>query len=60
MFNLGVAFLKSVSILESELSCIFIHMRHDLHYLINTNQSTQDDTLPATVVSDIPVEDMLS
>ena len=30
-------------------------MKHDLHNLVNTNQSTQDDTLPATVASDISV-----
>ena len=30
-------------------------MKHELHYLVNTNQSTQDDTLPATVASDISV-----
>ena len=35
-------------------------MRYDLHYLVNTNQSTKDDTLPATVASDISVADMLT
>ena len=35
-------------------------MKHDVHYLVNTNQGTQDDTLPATVASDISVADMLS
>ena len=35
-------------------------MKHDHHYFINTNQSTQDDTLTATVASDISVADMLS
>ena len=35
-------------------------MKHDQFYLINTNQSTQDDTLTATVASDISVADMLS
>ena len=34
-------------------------MKHDQHYFINTNQSTQDDTLTATVASDISVADML-
>ena len=34
-------------------------MKHDLHYLVNTNQSTQDDTLPATAASDNSVADML-
>ena len=33
-------------------------MKHDQHYFINTNQSTQDDTLTATVASDISVADM--
>ena len=33
-------------------------MKHDQHYFINTNQSTQDDTLTATVASD--TSDMLS
>ena len=35
-------------------------MKHDLHYLVNTNESTQDDTLPARVASDFSVADMLS
>ena len=35
-------------------------MKHDMHYLVNTNKSTQDDTLPATVASDISIADMLS
>ena len=35
-------------------------MKHDLHYFVNTNQSTQDDALPATVASDISVSDKLS
>ena len=35
-------------------------MKHDQRYVINTNQSTQDETLTATVVSDISVVDMLS
>ena len=35
-------------------------MKNDLQYLVNTNQSTQEDTLPATVASDISVADMLS
>ena len=34
-------------------------MKHDLHYLVNTNQSTQEDTLPATVASYISVSDIL-
>ena len=33
-------------------------MKHDQHYFINTNQSTQDDTLTATVAPD--TSDMLS
>ena len=38
-----------------------LHMKHNLHYLVNTNQSTQDDTFtrPATVVPDISVADIL-
>ena len=32
-------------------------MKHDLHYLVNTNQSPQDDTLPAIVALDITVAD---
>ena len=35
-------------------------MKHDQHYFINTNQNTQDDTLTATVASDISLADMLS
>ena len=35
-------------------------MKHYQHYFINTNQSTQDDTLTAAVASDISVADMLS
>ena len=35
-------------------------MKHDLHYLVNTNESTQADPLPARVASDISVADMLS
>ena len=35
-------------------------MKHDLHYFVNTNQSTQDDSLPVTVASDISVVDMQS
>ena len=35
-------------------------MKHDQHYFINTNQSTQDDTLTASIASDISVADMLS
>ena len=34
-------------------------MKHDLHYIVNTNESTQDDTLPVRVASDISVADML-
>ena len=33
-------------------------MKHDLHYPVNTNQSTHDDTLPATFASDISVADL--
>ena len=35
-------------------------MKHAQHYFINMNQSTQDDTLTATVASDISVAEMLS
>ena len=35
-------------------------MKHDLHYLVNTNESTQNDTLPGRVASDISVANMLS
>ena len=35
-------------------------MKHDLHYLVNTNESTQNDTLPDRVASDISVANMLS
>ena len=35
-------------------------MKHDLHYPVKTNESTQDDTLSARVASDIFVADMLS
>ena len=35
-------------------------MKHDQHYFIITNQSTQDDTLTAAVASYISVADMLS
>ena len=35
-------------------------MKNDLHYHLNTNKSTQDDTLPARVASDISVADVLS
>ena len=31
-----------------------------MHYLVNMNQSTQGDTLPATVGIDISVADVLS
>ena len=35
-------------------------MKHDLHYLVNTNESTQYDALPARVASDISAADTLS
>ena len=35
-------------------------MKHGQHYFINMNLSTQDDTLTATVASDVSVADMLS